>query len=80
MFNMIVTCLVLLFVIVAILSRKIPMIVVGLLIPFFLSITKVIPAGTAFNGLGSKTIFLIIGALVIGDACFQTGPVRCDRR
>lgn len=73
MYDVIVTTLVLIFVIAAIISRKFPVIAVGLLIPLILSVTGVIDAATAFQGLGSTTIFLIIGALVIGDACFRTG-------
>lgn len=73
MYDVIVTTLVLIFVITAIISHKIPTIAVGLLIPLILSITGVIDASTAFQGLGSTTVFLIIGALVIGDACFRTG-------
>lgn len=68
-----ITFLVLAFVIVAIVSKKISVGAVGLLIPFFLSVTGVISAANAFTGLGSKTILLIIGALVLGDACFRTG-------
>ena len=73
MYEVIVTTLVLILVILAITTRKIPTIAVGLMIPLILSVTGVIDASTAFNGLGGKTIFLIIGALVIGDACFRTG-------
>ena len=73
MYDVIVTTLVLIFVIAAIISHRIPTIAVGLLIPLILSVTGVIDAATAFQGLGSTTIFLIIGALVIGDACFRTG-------
>lgn len=73
MYDVIVTTLVLIFVIVSIISHKLPTIAVGLLIPLILSITGVIDPSTAFQGLGSTTIFLIIGALVIGDACFRTG-------
>lgn len=73
MYEVIITSLVLIFVIFAIVSRKVPTIVVGLLIPLLLSVTGVIPAATAFSGIGGKNIFLIIGALAIGDACFRTG-------
>ena len=71
--HVLITFLVLAFVIAAIISKKIPVIAIGLLIPFFLAVTGVVPAATAFSGLGSKTILLIIGALVLGDACFRTG-------
>lgn len=73
MYEVIITSLVLIFVIFAIVSRKVPTIAVGLLIPLLLSVTGVIPAATAFSGIGGKNIFLIIGALAIGDACFRTG-------
>lgn len=73
MYDVIVTTLVLIFVIAAIISHKIPIIAVGLLIPLILSVAGVIDAATAFQGLSSTTIFLIVGALVIGDACFRTG-------
>ena len=73
MSHVVITFLVLAFVIVAIISKKIPVIAVGLLIPFFLVVSGVVPAASAFSNLGSKTNFLIIGALALGDACFQTG-------
>ena len=73
MYEVIVTTAVLIFVIAALVTKKVPTIAVGLLIPLVLSVSGVIPAASAFNGLGSKTIFLIIGALVIGDACFRIG-------
>ncbi len=73
MYPVIVTTLVLVFVIAAIVTHKIPTIAIGLMIPLILAVTGVIDASTAFNGLGSTTIFLIIGAEVIGDACFRTG-------
>ena len=73
MSHVVITFLVLAFVIVAIISKKIPVIAVGLLIPFFLVVSGVVPAASAFSNLGSKINFLIIGALALGDACFQTG-------
>ena len=73
MYSVIITSAVLVFVIVGIISQKIPTIALGLLVPLILSVTGVIDSSTAFNGLGSTTIFLIIGAQVIGDACFRIG-------
>lgn len=73
MYSVIVTSLVLVFVIAAIVTGKVPTIALGLMIPLVLSIAGVIEPSSAFTGLGSTTIFLIIGALVIGDACFRTG-------
>ncbi|MCD8196788.1 MAG: anion permease [Lachnospiraceae bacterium] len=68
-----ITIVVLIFTIIALISHKIPAIVVGLLIPLVLAVAGVIPAADAYTGLGSKTIFLIIGALALGDACNRTG-------
>ena len=73
MYQVVVTSLVLVFIIAAIISRKVPIIALGLMIPLILSVTGVIDSSTAFNGLGSTTVFLIIGAQVIGDACFRKG-------
>ena len=73
MYQVVVTSLVLVFIIVAIVTQKIPTIALGLLIPLILSVTGVIDASTAFTGLGSTTVFLIVGAQVIGDACFRKG-------
>ena len=73
MYSVIITILLLVLVIIAIITHKVPTIAIGLLIPLILSVTGVIDAATAFNGLGSTTIFLIIGSEVIGDACFRIG-------
>lgn len=73
MFEVVITLSVLIFTIVTIVTKKIPVIAVGLLIPVILSITGVVAPDTVYSGLASKTTFLIIGALAIGDACFRTG-------
>ena len=73
MYEMIITSIVLVLVIFAIVSRIVPSIVIGLVIPLVLTIFEVIPASQAFTPLTNTTTFLIIGARVLGDACFRVG-------
>lgn len=77
----VIVCIVLAVAIIAIVTRALPPILVGIGIPLILSAAGVVPAGTAYSGLGSKTILLIAGALALGDACFRTGltDLLCSR-
>lgn len=73
MFQEVITAVVLVATILMIISGKVSLLLVGLSIPSVLAVAGVIPAASAFNGIGSKTTFLIVGALMLGDAFFRAG-------
>lgn len=73
MFQEVITAVVLAATILMIISGKVSLLLVGLMIPSALAVAGVIPGASAFNGIGSKTTFLIVGALMLGDAFFRVG-------
>lgn len=54
-------------------TEKIPIAITALLISCFLVLTGVLTVSQAFSGFGSSTVMLLIGVMIMGEACMTTG-------
>lgn len=69
----IVTLVVLICTIALIITKRVPLVAVGLFIISALTITKVIPSSESFIHLADKSILLFAGSFIIGAALFKVG-------
>lgn len=57
-------------------TEVIPLPVTAISACLAMAIFKVIPYSDAFAGFGSDVVFLVIGAIIIGDSLFETGAAN----